>query len=437
MEDLLGFDDPAPVAAAPSADFGAFQGSSAPTPAGASDDFAAFDQIRSKTVQGPDAFAAAPLAAAVLQPPASFDAFGNNNAGMANNTMMPNNMMNNNMMPNNMMNNNAMPNNMMNNNAMPNNMMNNNMMPNNMAAMGNAFNNMSVGAGTPAGVMQQPTIVTSNDDDFGDFEVAKVTPSISTPKQTTSNPMSGLINLDGLSKNPSKQMTANQPYGMNSPGAQYQQGVQNGFQGQGTKGISDSCFTGIDVSNNNNKHPFLTYPNLVKNLSEGPVTISAGGSDAISSMFAPAPPQQQMGSNFSMNSQAAGGSSGMPANPQMQQQQQQQFNINQGMPGNGMNNMMGGNPQMQGGMMYGNQMGGMQGGMMNNTNANMNMNQMGGQQQQMNNQMNGGMGMQGGVNQMGGMQGGMNQMGGMQGGMNQMGNMGMQGGMGGQQQSFR
>jgi len=254
--------------------------------------------------------------------------------------------------------------------------------------------------------MQQPTIVTSNDDDFGDFEAAKVTPSISAPTQTSSNPMSGLINLDGLSKNPSKQMTTNQPYGMNSPGAQYQQGVQNGVQGQ------------------------------------GPVAVSAGGSDAISSMFAPAPPQQQMGSNFPMNSRTVGGSSGMPANPQMQQQQQ--FNINQGMPGNGMNNMMGGNPQMQGGMMHGNQMGGMQGGMMNTTNANMNMNQMGmnqmgGQQQQMNNQMNGGMGMQGGMNQMGGMQGGMNQLGnmGMQGGMNQMGNMGMQGGMGGQQQSFR
>jgi len=396
--DLLGFDDaPAPApATGGNADFGDFQGSSAPTPTGASDTFAEFDQIRSAKAQGRDLFAAAPAAATpVQQQPASFDAFGNNNAGGANNNMMNNNMMNNNMVNNNMMNNNMVNNNMVNNNMMNNNMMNNNMtnnnMNNNMAAMGNTFNNMSVGTGTPAGGMQQPAMAASNDDDFGDFEDANAT-SFSSPTKTSSDPMAGLINLDSLSKNPSTKMTMNSPVAIGAAAAQYQQDVQNGVQ------------------------------------SSAPFVVSAGGSGAISSMMGPAPPQQQTGSNFSMNSQASRGSSGMPMNPQMQQQQQQQFNMNQGMQNQGMQGgyMMGGNPQMQGGYM----MGGMQGGM-----TNTNMNQMGGQQQQMNQtntQMNGGMGMQGGMNQMGGMQGGMNHMGGQM-----MGNMDMQGGMGGQQHTMR
>jgi len=399
VADLLGFDAPAPspapaVATGVSADFGAFQGSSGPASAGASDDFAEFDQLQSKKSQGPDPFASPPAP----QQAASFDAFGNNNASSANNNMMRNNMMsnnmaNNNMLNNNMMGNNMMGNNMIGNNMMGNNMMNNKMMNNNMAAMGNAFNNMSVGTSAPAGGMQQPAMPASNDDDFGDFEAAKSTPAASVAKRVSSDPMASLINLDGLSKNPSNKMTMNQPVVPDAAAQQYQQDMQNGVQGQ----------------------------------PQGPFVVSAGGSDAISSMMGPPPPQQQMGSNFNMNSQGNAGSSGMPTNPQMQQQQ---FNMNSGMQGGGMNNMMGGNTQMQGGMMYGNQMGGMQGGSMNTTNMNMNqmgMNQMGGQQQQMNKNPY----MQGGMNQMGGMQGGMNQMGGQM-----MGNMGMQGGMGGQQ-SFR
>jgi len=377
--DLLGFDDaPAPAPAVDTGgnnDFGAFQTSSAPAPAvaNASDDFAAFDQIRSKNAQGPHPFAAAPAVAAPVQ---QFDAFGNNggvsaNNGMANNNMMMNNNMNNtgNMMNNNMMNN----------------------MNNNMAAIGNAFNNMSVNAGAPAGGMQQSATYATNDDDFGDFADAKATSSSSVAVTKSADPLAGLINLDSLTKNASKKMTMNQPVVPDAAAAQYQQDVQNGVHGKAPVG-----------------------------------SVSAGGSDAISSMMGPVPTQQQGGSNFSMNS------GGMPMNPHTQQQmQQQQFNQgmqNQGVQGGGMNSMMGGNPQMQGNMMYGSQMG--HGGMMNNMNMNQMgmMNQMGGQQQQMNPQMMGGMGMQGGMNQMGGM--------GMQGGMNQMnsqmmGGMGMQGGMGG------
>jgi len=401
LEDLLGFDAPAPAPSASTGgnlDFGAFQASSTPTPAGVSDDFAEFDQIRSSNTQGPDPFATAPAAGpSSQQQPASFDAFGNNNVGSATNATTNSNMFNSNVMSNSMT---------------SNNMMNNNAMSNNMVAMGNAFNNMSVGTNAPSGVMQQPNMPASNDDDFGDFEAAKVTSTSPATKKISSDPMAGLINLDYLSKNPSKKMTMNQHVVPNAAAAQYQHDVQNGVQN--------------------------------RTQASGPVVVSAGGSDAISSMMGPAPQQQQINSNFSINTQAPGGSSGMPMNPQM--------HVNQGMQGGGMSNMIDG--QMQGGMVYANQMGTMQGGMINSANMNMNqvgMNQMGGQQ--MNSQMIGGMGMQGGVNHMGGMQGGMNQMGGMQGGVNQMGgmqggmnqmggqimgsNMCMQGGMGGPRQTMR
>ena len=227
--DLLGFDDvpaPAPPAATGgNSDFGAFQTSSAPMPtaAVAADDFGAFDQIRSKnTQQGPDPFAAAPVAAAPQQ---QFDAFGNNGGVGVNNNTMNNN---NNMMMNNNMNNAG-------------NMMMNSNMNNSMAAIGNSFNNMSVGAGAPAGGMQQPTVFAPNDDDFGDFADAKTT-SLSTPTATkSSDPMAGLINLDSLMKNPSKKMTMNQPVVVNAAAAQYQQDIRNGVQARGTKTRELAC----------------------------------------------------------------------------------------------------------------------------------------------------------------------------------------------------
>ncbi len=207
MADLLDFGaSPAP-AAEDSGDFGAFQGSSAPAPAAAGDDFADFDQIGSKN-KGPDPFA---TAAAPAPQPAAFDAFGNSGG-------VNNNMMNNNMMGNNMMNNNMMGNNMMNNN-------------NNMAAMGNAFSNMSVGNSAP--VMQQQSMPASNDDDFGDFTTATPSAPSAAAKKISSDPMAGLINLDGLSKNASKKMTMNQPVQPDAAAAQYQQAMQNGVQNGG------------------------------------------------------------------------------------------------------------------------------------------------------------------------------------------------------------
>ena len=215
--DLLDFGGPpsapAPSAATNSSEFGAFQTTSAPAPADASGEFAAFGQMRTaQASSAPDPFAAAPVVQQQQTP--SFDAFGNNGGGVANNNMM--------MMNNNMMNNNGAP------------VANANV---GMTGMGNSFGNMSVGSSAPAGggmqQIQQPIMPASNDDDFGDFSDAKKDDSSSFSIPTTtksSDPFSGMINLDSLSKNPSKKMTMNQPVDVNQAAAQYQQNIQQGAQ---------------------------------------------------------------------------------------------------------------------------------------------------------------------------------------------------------------
>merc|ERR1719464_424 len=151
--------------------------------------------------------------------------------------------------------------------------------------------------------VQQPTMPAStNDDDFGGFADATTKkdnsfPSIPsmTPKSSSSDPLSSLINLDGLSKNPSKKMTMNQPVVIDEAAAQYQKAIQQGAQqGAGAPGV-----------------------------------VSAGGSDAISSMMGPVPTpqQQQQQQQFMMN--------------QMQQNQGMQGMPNQGMQGMPNQGMMG------------------------------------------------------------------------------------------------
>jgi epsin len=225
--DLLDFGGP-PSAPAPSAaatnssEFGAFQTTSAPAPADASGEFAAFGQMRSaQASSAPDPFAAAPVVQQQQTP--TFDAFGNNGGGDTNNNMMMNN---------NMMNNNGAP--MANANA-------------GMAGMGNAFGNMNVGSSTPAGGMQQiqqPIMPASNDDDFGDFSDANKKDDSSFSITTkSSDPFSGMINLDSLSKNPSKKMTMNQPVDVNQAAAQYQQNIQQGVQPNSGKLASNNMFS--------------------------------------------------------------------------------------------------------------------------------------------------------------------------------------------------
>ena len=96
------------------------------------------------------------------------------------------------------------------NNGMANPMMNNN--AGGMGGVTNAFGNMNMAGGMQQPPQQQPAMAApSNDDDFGDFSTASK-PRLSMNTNTISNssdPMSKLINLDGLSKNASAMKPAN------------------------------------------------------------------------------------------------------------------------------------------------------------------------------------------------------------------------------------
>ncbi len=330
--DLFGFDDvPTSTPAQADNSFDAFQSAGAPAavavaaPPAANDDFGDFQQIAPSSAVQFDAFGSA---SAPQQ--ASFDAFGSapSQPPAA--------------------------------------------VSNNMNTMNDAFGNMNFQS-APAAAMPAPP-ASGDDDDFGDFADAEP-PAKS--NVTSSDPLSKLISLDGLSKNTKKEVKKEPSFNTAAP-------TQYGFQQQ------------------NNSQPVL----------------GTGQTGDIGEVF---------GQLMTNNQQAQ-------AQQRMAQQMNQQMQSNTGKNMMGGNNMMGGmqgnqmgmqqmNPQMMGGQM----MGGMQGqgmggmGMQGNTN---NMQGMG-MQSNMNMQ---GMGMQGNMNNMQGMGGmNMNQMGGQQmGGMNGM--------MGGQQQ---
>jgi hypothetical protein len=158
--DLFSFDDPAPVPAAQANnDFGAFQTTPAPAPV-EDDEFGSF--VASKTASQPD-----PFAAPTPQPAASpFDAFGNN-GGVAPMAFVQN---------------------------APPVMHNNNVLGGNMNSMNDAFGNMTM-------VQSQQATPSVGDDDFGDFAVASKSFSNNAPS-IRADPMSKLVSLDGLSKNP-------------------------------------------------------------------------------------------------------------------------------------------------------------------------------------------------------------------------------------------
>lgn len=310
--DLLGFDSPTP----------------APVPAvqsstvDASEEFAAFGQMRSTAAAtGPDPFASAPAPSQHQEP--AFDAFGNNSSsGVYNNQTMNNTM--------------------------------------------SVASNFNTGAkNNAANQLQDQLTQTSNDDnfgdDFGDFNECKrasyasssggvgISLSATAAGKTSSDPIAGLINLDGLSKNPSQKMTMNSAVVVDAAAANYQKDMQQAAQGFGVNRGS---------------------------LNDG--VVSAGGSDAISSMFGPTTPQPQKQQRSSMSSL------GLAPGGMNQQLQQQQYMMNQmqnqeGVQGNNSMNMMLRNPQMQG-LMGMNNINMSQMGMnsMNNTNTinQMNMNQM-------------------------------------------------------------
>jgi len=274
-----------------------------------------------------------------------------------------------------------------------------NVMGGNMQNVTNSFGNMSMGQPQP---VQAPSV---GDDEFGDFaDAAPKAPAV--VNLNSSDPFSKLVSLDGLSKNPKSNPT-NQVTNQNV-----------GFGGMG----------GVGMGGMNTTQTMAMHNNMP--LTSG--VVSAGGGDAISSLFAPTPVgmPQAMGvqtpvvqhQQGMMNPQMMQQTGMQQMNPQMMQQTGMQ-QMSPHMMVNPMGGMHGGN------MMAGNMQSGMQqGNMMGNLNPNMMGNQMGGTQ---GNMMGG---QQMGVMQgMGGIQGNMmggQMMGGMQG--NMMGGQpvnGMQGNM--------
>jgi hypothetical protein len=263
-----------------------------------------------------------------------------------------------------------------------------------------------------------------DDDDFGDFGGAGASSSgmptaAAVAESKAKDPLSGLINLDGLQKNVKMTNNLNKPVVSGDAASQYMQyqqqmaaqgnaqnvGAQVSFHGIDglNKMPTDFSPKGIRQNNRQSGQPIMAVDQQGMNgmaANAGPGQdggVSTGGSDAISSMFAPAPQgqQQQQGEQMMMGMGVGNQQGGM-----MNQGQMNNMGMQQGMQGG----MQGGmNMQQQG--MYNQQMA-MQG---------QGQQQMGG----------GGMGM-GGVNPM------YNQQMAMQGQGQQMGQMGgnMMGGMG-------
>ncbi|KAL7452132.1 hypothetical protein ACHAWC_003875, partial [Mediolabrus comicus] len=285
--DLFGFDDVAPTSTSAQADnsFDAFQ--TAPPPVAATnDDFGDFQQIAPSSAVQFDAFGSTPAPQQT-----SFDAFG------ATPSQPP-------------------------------------AATNNMNTMNDAFGNMNfqsapAAAPTPSG----------DNDDFGDFEDAEPS-STAKSNATSSDPISKLISLDGLSKNVKKEVKKDESL---NQAAAYNQ--QSGFQqpqpvmGVGQTGDIGEVF-GQLMSNNQAQGMMGGQQNM----------------------------NQQMQSNAGMN--MMGGNNMMPGNMQGNMGQMNQMGM-QGNMGQMNNNMMGG-MQGMGGMgnmnnmnnmnnMQGNNMQGMQG----------------------------------------------------------------------------
>jgi hypothetical protein len=212
----------------------------------------------------------------------------------------------------------------------------------------------------------------ADDDDFGDFSSA----GASAPAKS-SDPLSKLISLDGLSKNSKKgEDKLNQPIIANAAAATFIQEKQQIAEtvSQAKKGNMAS-FSGLDGLHNMPQLGMMSMNNA--SMGTNPSVMSASGADAIGSVFdpsnfqqnnAPQPKQQQVGtnpqmSNFSgmqgMQSPTMGMNYGMNMQnltPQQQQQMIMMMMMQQNQMGGGGGNMgmpgMGGpNQQGQGGNM--------------------------------------------------------------------------------------
>ena len=210
---------------------------------------------------------------------------------------------------------------------------------------------MGNGMGQPQGMMAQaaPTPAPAqNEDDFGDFADAgkdEAKPAVS------SDPLSKLISLDGLSKNTKDDKAAklNQPILANNAAASYQseksaiddnmkQGMQHANIGGGMDSFAGLGNMGSGGAGNTMAAPMMGMNNGYQgNNMMGGAPMMQGGMGQPQGMNM----QQMQGQNMGMNSGFQGNNM-MGGSPMMQGQ-----GMNNGFQGN---NMMGGAPMMQGGM---------------------------------------------------------------------------------------
>jgi hypothetical protein len=193
---LFSFDDaPAATPAQTSNNtFDAFQTAPAPIPS-ATDDFGDFQEISPTAPVQFDAFG---TSAAPVSQLGGFDAFGGSSNTMS---MMQQNQ----------------------------GMMGNQQMGANMTAMNDAFGNMNMmSQQMPAATSAAPA---NNDDDFGDF--ADADPSAAKSPAKSSDPLSSLISLDGLTKNVKKETKIDEPVAntQTNPQMGMMKNPMGGFQG--------------------------------------------------------------------------------------------------------------------------------------------------------------------------------------------------------------
>ncbi|KAL7482611.1 hypothetical protein ACHAW6_008277 [Cyclotella cf. meneghiniana] len=384
--DLFSFDDTPVAAPAQTSTFDAFQ-AAAPTPA-VNEDFGDFQEIAPTSAVQFDAFG---TSTAPSSQSGGFDVFGGSSSTM--NTMQQNQ-----------------------------GMMANQQMGSNINAMNNVFGSMSLQSQQkPTGTPSAPTNNVENDDDFGDF--ADADPSSAKSLEKTSDPLSKLISLDGLTKNVKKEEKINEPVVVNDAAAQYLQDKMTNPQMGMTK--NPMGFQGIDGFtpdlSSKGAHPHVVH--------HGPV-MGTGGGDVGAKNISMMAPQgvggQMMGQQ--PNHLVVGGVAGMT--------QQQIYQMNMMRQQQMMNATL-----MQGGSMYSVGMGGHQGmgsAMQGGSNGMMGMNM---QNNSMTMQQGMGMGQQG-MGQLGNvMGGGMGQMNNTMSNMNMMGGqmhntMGNMNVMGGHQSQF-
>lgn len=245
----------------------------------------------------------------------------------------------------------------------------------NVNAVSDAFGNMNMGGGQP---QINGTAAGDDDDDFGDFGGAAAStsgmPTAAAVAETKAkDPLSGLINLDGLQKNVQKTNNLNKPVVSGDAASQYMQYQQQmAAQGNAQNVGAQVSFNGIDGLNKmptdfspkgirqNNRQPGqpimaadqqgMGMNGMAANAGPGQDGgVSTGGSDAISSMFAPAPQGQQNIEQQGGQMMMGGGGN---QNGGMMNQGQMNMGMQQGMQG-GMNMQQQGmyNQQMNGNMM--------------------------------------------------------------------------------------